>query len=54
MEVFGFVFGDEVSQLQNANVAAEFNEFSVRHERVNGQSHYYYGEIFGEMHVSKA
>lgn len=54
MEVFGFVFGDEISPIQNADVTAEFREFSVRCTRIDGQSHYYYRAIFGDMEVSRA
>lgn len=53
MEVFAFVFGDEFPQIQNADVTAEFREFSVRCTKVYGQSHYYYGAVFGNMEVSK-
>lgn len=54
MEVFRFIFGDAVPQIQNADVTAEFREFIVRCTRVAGRSHYYYGAIFGNMEVSEA
>lgn len=54
MEVFGFVFGDDVPQIQNADVTAQFIGFSVRCQKVDGQSHYYYSEVCGDIEVSKA
>lgn len=54
MEVFGFVFGDDVPQIQNADVTAQFFGFSVRCKKVDGQSHYYYSEVCRDIEVSKA